>query len=476
MNDITFNYITILTLFCCLVIVFSGFSTKLLCLSFASLFGTYVVGGGALNVLPGPLVCAFLVGGILISIMLRLKINIKKIPYGNVIICFLVYAIIVTLVMPNLFSNAIQVIRPGYIAEDGIRGTNSLSWTTSNIAQITYFVFDILIVYSLVSYRMINGNAIQSRVISFNIVIAFTLSVLVMIEFSLCMSGLNVDLFGWFMGDGFLDPRPDRYALVNALGLPIRRAQAIMGEPSFYSTYMAGIYAVLLYQLRVKPSVRCGIFFILVLSSLILAFSTTAIFSVFVISVGVLCAPTGFALAKQNSKWANKFFLLLIGLILLCLILYAIFSSEVIFDYIFGKLSNTDGYEEGNYSSGAERLYWDITALGALINSYGIGIGAGSTRASSFFINFIAAFGVVGLVIFLMVGYKFIASVYSAKSSIDYMTRSSRILCLGWLVGFIISVPDAFSFFYFWIGIGITMPLVTFNSEKRFSLHGISND
>lgn len=448
----------------------------MLSLSFASLFGTYVVGGGIVNVLPGPIVCLFFIGGVIVSHLVRLRFRVLKIPYGGVFLCFLIYSVLVTLIIPELFSGEIQVIKPGYIAEDGVRGTNPLSLSVSNLAQITYVIFDFFIIYLLITYRLKNGNAIQGRVISFNVLVASMLSALVIIEFSFCMVGFNADLFSWFMGSGFMDPRPDRYALANALGLPIRRAQAIMGEPSFYSTYMAGVYGMVLYQLRIKPSAQFVVYLLLILSSLILAFSTTAIFSVFVISIAVFFIPTGSSVTKQSNRFVNKILVFLLGLILLCSIMYAVFSSEVVFDYIFGKLTNTDGYEEGNYSSGAERLYWDVTALGALANSYGLGVGAGSTRASSFLLNFMAAFGGVGLVAFLALGYKFLKSIFSDQYTNDYMTKLSRILCLGWFIGFLISVPDAFSFFYVWIGIGIAMPLTTFSNEKQCGLRVVCHD
>ena len=67
----------------------------------------------------------------------------------------------------------------------------------------------------------------------------------------------------------------------------------------------------------------------------------------------------------------------------------SIFGS--FFDLIYGSL-----FEKVGSSSGVERAYWNSRSLDAFVATYGLGIGIGSSRASSWVVAVLSQLGIVG--------------------------------------------------------------------------------
>lgn len=462
-----FSFTGFFTLLACLALPFLRLRQSLMLVACASFIGSYAIGGidGDAHVLPGPILGVCYCAWLAVRVLLRGLWRVPPFPGKGVLLPFIAYAVLVTVGAPLVFGGSISVVQPGQVSE-GIREAAPLQFTSSSVAQLAYVVFDAVLLCAAVRAAQRPGFSSGWPVRVF-LWIATALAAAVVAEAILNVAGVPLDLFGMLMGESFDTLRPDRYALDAVFGLPIRRAQAIFGEPSFYSVFMTGAFGAALIRLRARPRVDTLACMATIAVGLMLSFSTTAIVALGVVAVMAVFVPinarpgaTFDADAARRSRRNRRLFLIAFGVIALALVV-ALLKSDAVFDYLFGKLTDTEGYESGNYSSGAERLYWDITAAMAMVQSYGIGIGAGATRASSFLLNTGAAYGVIGLLVVAIVVGMLVRALYRRASYADDAdVRAAIVMWLGWFIALAFSVPDGFAMFYVWIHLGFVLAML----------------
>lgn len=425
----------------------------LIFVAFASFLGSYISNESlGRPLLPGPVVAlAFVTRHWLLFFSKKTPSNLVF-PGRYWLAAIFIYASFITITIPYIFAGSIDVVRPGLIAEE-IRYAVPLEFSISNIAQLVYLFLAISLVYSAANESKKNSNF--TKLFTEKIIqIAFFIGVLVLVDAVLNFVSGSFDLFGLLMGDGFGEFRPDRYALSGVFGLPLRRAQGIFGEPSFFSTYMLGALAASFIFARNSKLIKDKIKFLIILISLALSFSTTAYVGAGLVLIILALSPIEKNDGRKKGKGQLISAVAVIGFIGILSAL--ILSSQELSSYIFEKLSDTDGYDSGNFSSGAERLYWDLTALHAFLNSFGLGVGMGSTRASSAFINILASLGIFGIALFsslILSALKTIFFIENQPHATNRQALASTIF--GWAIAFSISVPDINSFFYFAIGTGV---------------------
>lgn len=90
-------------------------------------------------------------------------------------------------------------------------------------------------------------------------------------------------------------------------------------------------------------------------------------------------------------------------------------------------------------SSGENRSFMDLVSIKAFIQSMGLGVGIGSTRASSFLVTFAACTGIPGLICLGGFFYTLLGKGY--RSELPEM-RALALASLGFIGAWIISVPD----------------------------------
>lgn len=458
-----FNWMSVFTLLACLALPWLRPRAALMLIAVGSFFGSYAIAfEDGLKILPGPILAAFYCFWLGLAAMWGRRWKVLPFPGSQALRLFIVYAVLLTAIAPLLFGSRISVIRPGAIA-DGIREALPLQFTSSSIAQLAYLVFNVILLSAAVHASRRPGARIGWS-LNLHLKIAVIFASAVAIETVLGTVGLPLDFFSWVMGDTFTELRPDRYALGDIFGLPIRRAQAVFGEPSFFSVYMTGLFGAALIQARGKSSFSNVLRLMLIAFGLLVSFSTTAVLGL--IGVGVLASfvpmdtePKSGAQARTLRNRRRKFLIILV--VAAIGVITALATSESLFEYLFGKLTDISGYDDGNNSSGAERLFWDLIAGQALVDSFGLGVGAGGTRASSFILNFGASFGVPGLLLLVALVLLLMRTLYRrAPLPQDRDLRAALIMWIGWFIGLSLSVPDGLSFFYIWIELGFILALI----------------
>lgn len=231
----------------------------------------------------------------------------------------------------------------------------------------------------------------------------------------------------------------------------IKRINGSFPEPSTFAAIAITLFA---FNLRLwRGGVRTkltGPIALLTFIAIIFSFSSTGYVSM-IAYLSVAYAGTSLGLEKDSqanlgSKVNRSAFLsmvpigALIGLVIVALKpdllnpVYAIFD-----DSIASKLQS---------QSGVERSSWNTAGIRVLFDSYGLGAGTGSVRASSFVVAVLANLGLIGAALFTMffLGL-FLSRPEMSNPSIDYDLRqyaaASRAACF---VGLLSATVSASSF------------------------------
>ena len=135
---------------------------------------------------------------------------------------------------------------------------------------------------------------------------------------------------------------------------------------------------------------------IVLLVLLLLSTSSTAYFGLLVLSVPVLVM----IVASITSSRIHRSELFICGLfLLLAVIALAIYLSIPTFFDPLSRLFDATIVNKIESASGRERAYWNYKGLQAFFDTAGLGVGLGSSRASSWIIAVISQLGVLGSVL-----------------------------------------------------------------------------
>ncbi|MGR2682371.1 hypothetical protein [Chromobacterium haemolyticum] len=454
------------TIFCIWLALFSRIQVALLVVAFSSLIGTYVLNEDlGRSLLPGPIVATAFIARYLFRRLVRVEPGVGQFPGRVWLVSLFSYAALITLTVPWLMGGAIEVVRPGLLSE-GFRFAVPLDFSISNIAQLAYLAVATGLVFVAVHATKIDGMFSEgySRKL---VTISCWIGVVIIVDLGLNLILGRVDIFGFLMGEVLGEYRPDRYALEGIFGFPLRRAQGVFGEPSYFSAFMSGTAAASFIYMRSTRKIKDKLIFLIIFSSLLLSFSTTAYISAAIVLIVVAFAPMT---RRDRVSRGGRGVAFLSVLLLSALVVGLLVSSQTLSSYVFGKFSDTDGFESGNFSSGAERLYWDVTALRAFFESWGLGVGVGSIRASSAFINVAATMGLFGASLFLVIIALVLRRIFGREEvELSVGKQAVAAMLFGWLVAFSISVPDIISFFYFSIGLGVFLG-AGFSEKRRLDI------
>jgi hypothetical protein len=78
-----------------------------------------------------------------------------------------------------------------------------------------------------------------------------------------------------------------------------------------------------------------------------------------------------------------------------------LFSKGVLEPFL--RLFDTMVLEKGSSASAAERFYWNQKSLMAFLDTYGLGVGLGSSRASSTIFAIVSQLGIIGALLFMCI-------------------------------------------------------------------------
>lgn len=301
------------------------------------------------------------------------------------VLCALMfYAALGSWLFPRLFAGQVSV----FVQSQTRRGVieAALEPVSGNISQTAYFVLGGLTAIALCVLLRQPGRFGQLK-----------LGFFLLCGFHAAM-GL-IDLLGKLAGAGdVLEPiRTASYAmLTNSSEGGFIRIAGAYSEASAFGTASLACLAFTYTYWRKTGSVAAHWLSALLLFLIVLSTSSTAYagLAILVVPVAVTLMQALFSdrLRPVDIK------ILVVLLALACLILGMSLYDRGFFDP-FLRLMDSMVINKGSSASGQERGYWNAKSLEAFADTSGLGVGFGSSRASSWMIAVISQLGLVGSVL-----------------------------------------------------------------------------
>lgn len=360
--------------------------------------------------------------------MLRMKFNIYNSPYYHFIILlyvFLLWSIIVTIFAPNLYEG-MHVYNPRIGMDDQFNNLSKLSLSYGNLSQIIYIIIN---TYFL-AFAIIYSNSINEK----------------LLINSYIYSGIIVIIFSYWqkisITSGIYYPNEILYSNLSLEQVRISnlRLSSTFSEPSLLNGFMVPFLFFIYKYSDINRYIK-SILLLSVIIILIWSESSTGILSIILIASFVcLC---NLILIYKKRKIQSHY-----------LIKYAFFiiSSLIVvaygYDFIIKNL-----FEKADTLSAVYRFAADKHSLNLLVDTYGVGVGLGSNRPSSFLTFLISTLGIVGLIIFFILIY------VQIKISLRIFYYYPKIipfifLFISTLIPMFIGIPDI-DFQMLWINWGL---------------------
>jgi len=309
----------------------------------------------------------------------------------GVLICLLaVYAVGGAIILPRMFAGQTTAFIPfnGRITEV------PLAPTSKNITQNAYFLLSAIAFFAFAIWlrQPLNFTRLKLGFYSFT-ALGIVLGLL--------------DLAGKKVGivDLLAPIRTANYALLTDINISTSRFWRIAGGQSEASAYGAssliGFAFCIVYWHRTgsipASLLTFGIFVMLLLSTSATAYAGLAILALFAFWSAIV------RLAKGHLRKQDIVFVTLVSLFSIITLYIYIFQLSIIEPYI--NFIQETIIRKSETASAQERFYWNYRSILSVADTYGLGVGLGSSRSSSWIINVIAQLGVVGalLMFFLVV-------------------------------------------------------------------------
>lgn len=355
--------------------------------------------GGA-NITPGHFALAFLLGAILLRRFgfERLVAGITISGAGLFLLLTTIWAVLSAFILPRLFNGMLYVY-PLSLTDTLFYVLEPLRPGPSNINQSIYFIGNLLTFLAVSAImtsekRMMQGAAIVLAVAIVNVSIA----VLDSLTFSLGFPDL-LD----FMRNADYAQAYD--ALVNNM----KRLTGSYPEASAFAAVGTGFFAFALRLWRggIYPKIS-GPVAAATLVAVMLAFSTTGYVAIGLYVTLVYArnlTATDPNLPYNDHTLVRRMTFIALGPVAAFVLGIIIAIRPDILDPVVeifqGSLVN-----KMSSDSGIERTAWNMSALGNVFETFGLGAGLGSVRASSFVIGVPANIGIPGVLLFGMFFYK----------------------------------------------------------------------
>jgi hypothetical protein len=331
---------------------------------------------------------------------------------------FLLYAAMATAFFPIFFEKHIMTVWTA-----GGTGTQTLQLLhpgKGNITQ-TFYAFGAAFCF-FGTYQSIRKIEKKSLCVALLLAVSSLHIIMSILDLVLFYAGFST----------FLDfIRNGNYIILSQVSLGgFKRVCGTFTEASFYATYTLSLFASMLALYRAGIGkkttliVAIALFVLLLLSVSTTAFVGLALYFIWLAFISVI------DVFRKEKIFDSSSSLLLVGFIISIIALGLLVVGDGI--TLIDKLV----LQKAESASGIERAMWNRVAWESFLHSYGLGIGLGSTRASSFILVLLSNAGVLGASLYFMFAIK--ATKIPAKDACPPLTRAAIIACREGLVGYFI--------------------------------------
>jgi hypothetical protein len=297
---------------------------------------------------------------------------------------FVLIAVLGAFILPQIFYGTL-VYSPKISIDDQFNNMTHLALESQHFNQSIQLLVNALI-FIIIWFRIISPLAFI-RAIVFSLVFALGIALWQVVSNATNIyfpKELLYTVEGWSVGNEQLI---GSFSRVNSTFL----------EPSVFATYLTGVFAFLLIWWVKRPNwiLLGGV--LLTLFAMLITTSTTAYLGL----VGVLvCILLGVGLLQLiNGGWTSKSLL-----VLLFATVAVIWIGLMVFvgSPDLGDLVNVVLLQKSDGDSFKVRMESDLQGFEILWNTYGLGVGLGSNRPSSFLTFLLSNVGILGFLLFVM--------------------------------------------------------------------------
>lgn len=299
----------------------------------------------------------------------------------SVVLFLAVYAVTGAMLFPRLFAAQTGAFVPS--RSTGLVYEVPLEPTAGNITQTGYFVVGALTFFAVcvVLGRRENIDAIRRGFFAWcTLHVAFGLA----------------DLLGKVSGAGdILKPiRSATYAMVTNVEEAgfVRIAGAHAEASAFAAASLACLCFTFTYWRRTQS--KAALLLSLILGILLLLSTSTTAY----VGGAILTIPVVFAIARSAlvGRISRQDILVLLALAIGVTIVLAVSVYDARILDPFVQLFERTVVNKASSASGQERAYWNAKSLQSLVDTVGLGVGFGSSRASSWIIAVLSQAGIIG--------------------------------------------------------------------------------
>ena len=307
---------------------------------------------------------------------------------GFWLVCFTVYAVFAAYFMPRIFYGSTYINAVGVTEYGPAVSTVPLSPTSGNLTQTVYQLSDLL---CFVIFAVIGTLSRGFKVITRGLILYTILDVIMAI----------VDMITGATGTGYLlaPIRNAAYTLhVDETVGGMRRISGSFLEASAFSSATIPVFVFnLTLWLRHRSTKISGMLAALTFALFLLSTSSTALAALPVVLLSIFA----FCLYKTSSEPSNantRIFVSSLPLISIVAVFFFAFNAtarEFVVSYVDDLIFN-----KATTASGIERSEWNQSAYNNFVDTYFLGGGLGSIRASSFIMAILSNLGFIGAAFF----------------------------------------------------------------------------
>lgn len=423
-----------------------------------ALLVSFAFGSTAIVTLPAlggssPLTYVVFAIALIVSVLLRrhsfreLNVVLSQQPEAWLLIILALYTIAGAFLLPRIFAGQTTAFVPQRDGGGGIAEV-LLAPVAGNITQSFYFLLGILLFFALSVLLLQQRTLLALRQGYFGWAIAHV--VMGFIDFLGKLAGAG-DLLSPIRSAAYAMLAGDRVGAIWRISGGYSEASAFgamsISLLAFTFTYWRGTHS------RLALALSMSLMILLVLST-----STTGYVAGAILLIFLLLSIAGAAL--RDRLRTHDLVLLVATFLGIGLVLGILLYDQSILDPI-SDLFETMVVNKASSASGLERAYWNWRSLQSFVDTAGLGIGIGSSRASSWIIAVISQLGVVGALIIGFLTFQIICGVGSRESESDCenrtVARSVRAACFAWLLAASISSSEANPGLLFFVALAVIL-------------------
>lgn len=367
-------------------------------------------------------------------------------PVAWIVLIFMIYVIGGSFILPRLFFGQTTAFVP--IKSELRIAEVPLSPVSGNVTQTLYFVLNVLAFFavSILFSKENHAKAIRNGVFLWATLLVAT--------------GF-MDFIGKIVGAGdLLEPiRTASYSMLTDVEQAgFFRIAGPYAEASAFGAATVVTLAFMFTYWRATRDTTALIISVLLLLLLLLSTSSTAYVGAAIISI-----PLFFSILKTSTSGRISrpdLFLLSCGIAVIVMVVAIELYDDKILDPIW-DLFNTMILNKASSASGQERAYWNLRSIDSFFDTAGLGIGLGSSRASSWIVAVISQLGLIGSLLLAAMTYQIISKRWVRMSAngdeeTQAIARSLRSAVLASLVAATVAGGGADPGLLFFIGLAVS--------------------